>query len=266
MPRHLYLILVTIIIAIVLNIYVVSKDNRNNTSNVSEDITMEDSTVDDNIEEDNIAEDNTSEDNTSEDNTSEDNTSEGRIAEEAEVASSQEPEEYNEEISNNQLEENTINESDVEPSLQDNPEQINENSDDIYQYLSELADGHIEQLVSLRNAKVEEAISVLGEPKTNHEGTPESDDTPYLEYDKFSLGYTLNDAGEEVITEINLINLPNITYEDVINKFGEPDYYDESGDNLYGEDYFVYETGGFTAIFKYDHFDEKKQILSIELQ
>ncbi|KAF0994592.1 hypothetical protein [Geobacillus sp. TFV-3] len=248
MPRHLYLILVTIIIAIVLNVYVVSKDNRNNTDNVSEDITLEGSTVDDNIAEDNIAEDSTPEDST------------------AEVASSQEPEEYNEDISNNQLEENTISESDVETSLQDNSEQINENGDDIYQYLSELADGHIEQLISLRNAKVEEAISVLGEPKTQHEGTPESDDTPYLEYDKFCLGYTLNDEGEEVINEINLINLPNMTYEDVINKFGEPDYYDDSGDNLYSEDYFSYEMDGFTAVFKYDHFDEKKQILSIGLE
>lgn len=77
--------------------------------------------------------------------------------------------------------------------------------------------------------------------------------------------YILKENQKEYIDRIEITNVDGTRYKNIINLFGEPDFYDYSGMNIDGQDYFGYEEHNLKVTFYYDHLDKKKEILFIEI-
>lgn len=137
----------------------------------------------------------------------------------------------------------------------------------IEDYLNKKTGGNLDRLINLNGASVEDVMLVFGEPEEKLERIPETDMRPYIIYDKFSFSYKLNENQKEYIDRIEITNIDDGTrFKNIINLFGEPDFYDYSGENMDGQEYFGYEKHNFKATFYYDHFDRKKEILFIKIE
>jgi hypothetical protein len=139
--------------------------------------------------------------------------------------------------------------------------------DDIPDYLNNITGGNLDKLINLSGANLDDVMLVFGEPEEKTEIIPETDMRPYIIYDKFSFSYKLNENQKEYIDRIEITNIDDGTrYKNIINLFGKPDFYDYSGENMDGQEYFGYEKNNFIATFYYDHFDKKKEILFIKIE
>jgi hypothetical protein len=138
--------------------------------------------------------------------------------------------------------------------------------EDVADYLNQITEGNLDRLVNVSGASVEDAILVFGDPKVKTKIVPETDTVPYLIYDKFSFSYQLNEEQKEYIDRIEITNVEGTRYKNITTLFGEPHFYDYSGENMDGLEYFGYENHNLKATFYYDHFDKKKKILFIEIE